>query len=140
MRIYNGKKSSIDLPLTFGQYIHIDPKSVSKDFMANNKFLAEIVTAFEPSEIALIVGGVYELNMCAAMPALTPLIVQSLDEAIERFNKNVEEKKEEEVKEEIPASENVVEGEEEEVKEEENPEQPQPETPQQQKNNKKKGK
>ena len=137
MRIYNGKKSSIDLPLTFGQYIHIDPKSVSKDFMANNKFLAEIVTAFEPSEIALIVGGVYELNMCAAMPALTPLIVQSLDEAIERFNKKVEEKKEEEVKEEIPTSEDVVE--EEEVKEE-NPEQPQPETPQQQKNNKKKGK
>ena len=139
MRIYNGKKSSIDLPLTIGQYIHIDPKSVSKDFMANNKFLAEIVIAFEPSEIALIVGGVYELNMCAAMPALTPLIVQSLDEAIERFNKNVEEKVEGEVKDEIPTPENVVEEEEEEIKEE-TPEQPQTEVPQQQKNNKKKGK
>lgn len=93
MRIYNGKDSSIDMPLSGNQNLFIDAKSVSGEFMANNNVLSMIATSFEESEIAIIVSGPYEINMCSNMPILTPMVVQSLDEAIERFavKKEVEE-------------------------------------------------
>ena len=85
MRIYNGTKTSIDLPLTLDQILTIGSHSVSKDFMPSNAFLSLIASAYDEKELALIVSGPYELNMCASMPVLAPMIVQTLDQAVERF-------------------------------------------------------
>lgn len=109
MRIYNGKNSQVDIPITNTMRITIAPHSVSKDFLPNDEFLTIVPTAYTDKDIALIVGGPYEINMCAKAPAAAPLVVQSLDEAIERFTPKSEvkkvveayaEKKEEEVVEE----------------------------------------
>lgn len=97
MRIYNGKNSQVDLPLAT-QRISIPAHSVSKDFMPNNEFLSLLASSYDDKELALIVSGPYEINMCANIPAIVTLVVQSLDEAVARFNAPlpVEEKKEEE--------------------------------------------
>lgn len=107
MRIYNGTGAVLNLPLVGDQRITIDPESVSKDFMPSDAFLKLIVGAYESNEIALIVSGPYEINMCAQIPALTPLTVQSLDQALERFQKP-EPKKEELKKEEEKKPEPVM--------------------------------
>lgn len=93
MRIYNGKNSQVELPLAT-QRITIGPNSVSKDIMPSVEMLQLISTSFVDTEIALIVSGPSELNLCAGVPACTPLVVQSLDEAIIRFNGTASEKKE----------------------------------------------
>ena len=90
----------------------------SKDFAPNNDFLALIVSTYDEHEIALIIGGPYELSMCSTIPACAPLMVQTLDEAVERFSPKepepiVKDKKKEEVVEEpivkIPEETPVVE-------------------------------
>ena len=129
MRIYNGKNSQVDIPLAT-QRVTIGPKSVSKDLMPSTEMLQLLSTSFDDSEIALIVSGPTELNLCAGVPSCTPLVVQSLDEALVRFNggdvkpePNPEKKEEEPVAEE-PVVEEMEEKEEEpekkvEVKQEE---------------------
>ncbi len=87
MRIYNGKNSQVDIPITNTMRITIAPHSVSKDFLPNDEFLTIVPTAYTDKDIALIVGGPYEINMCAKAPAAAPLVVQSLDEAIEHISK-----------------------------------------------------
>jgi hypothetical protein len=86
MRIYNGKNSQVNLPLA-AQRISIEPMSVSKDIMPSSELLDLLSMSFDDSEIALIVSGPSELNLCAKTPACAPLVVQSLDEALIRFNK-----------------------------------------------------
>ena len=66
--------------------------------MPSDDFLTLVASTFDETEIALIVAGAFEINMCAKNPACTPLVCQSLDEAIERFNPTP---KEEEVKPEV---------------------------------------
>ena len=95
MRIYNAKKSQLDLPLA-GSRVTIAAHTISKDVLPNDDFLTMIAQSFTEEEIALIVSGPYEINMCAKNPACTPLIVQSLDQAIARFNEKKEEPKKEE--------------------------------------------
>ena len=104
MRIYNGKKSQVDLPLAT-QRLSIPSHSVSKDFMPNNEFLSLLASSYDDTELALIVSGPYEINMCANIPAVVTLVVQSLDEAIARFNPpaNAALKKEEPKPEPAPA-------------------------------------
>ncbi len=94
MRIYNGKKSQVDLPLSGGVRIAIGPGSVSRDIMPSEEFLSLLATSYDETELALIVGGPYEVNMCAHIPAVAPLIVQSLDAAIQRFQGPAPEKTE----------------------------------------------
>ena len=96
MRIYNGKNSQVDLPVAT-QRISIAPHMVSGDIMPNTELLSLIATSFDDTELALIIAGPAELNMCANVPAVTPLVVQSLEEAVKRFTPTVvdEEKKEE---------------------------------------------
>lgn len=108
MRIYNGKNSQVELPLAT-QRITIGPNSVSKDIMPNVEMLQLISTSFVDTEIALIVSGPSELNLCAGVPACTPLVVQSLDEAVIRFKGTAPEKKEEKPVVEEPKKEEVVE-------------------------------
>lgn len=85
MRIYNGKNSQVNLPLA-SQRISIEPMSVSKDIMPSSELLDLLSMSFDDSEIALIVSGPSEINLCAKTPACAPLVVQSLDEALIRFN------------------------------------------------------
>lgn len=137
MRIYNGKNSQVDIPLAT-QRVTIGPKSVSKDLMPSTEMLQLLSTSFDDSEIALIVSGPTELNLCAGVPSCTPLVVQSLDEALVRFNggdvkpEPKPEKKEEEPVAEEPVVEEKEEKEEEpekkvEVKQEEVKPEPKPE-------------
>ena len=93
MRIYNGTKSQLDLPLSGIQRISVPPRAVSGDIMPSNEFLSLLVSSFDYSEIALIVSGPYEISMCAGVSGSVGFVVQTLEEAIERFA----EKKPEEV-------------------------------------------
>lgn len=85
MRIYNGTKSMLDLPLTGIQRLSIPPLAVSGDFMPTNEFLSLLVTTFDYNELAIIVSGPYEISMCAGVSGTVGFVVQSLEEAIERF-------------------------------------------------------
>lgn len=123
MRLYNGKNSVIDVPLV-SQRIVVKAHSVSRDFMPSTEFLKMMSVSFDEKEVALIVTGAFEGNMCANVPAVQPLCVSSLDEALVRFVKKEPEKKEE------PAPEPKVEPKEEKVEEkpvEEPVEEPAPE-------------
>ena len=94
MRVDNGTNSQLDLPLSGSQRISIPPRTVSGDVMPSNDFLSLLVSSFDYSEIALIVSGPYEITMCAGVSGSVGFVVQSLEEAIERFA----EKKSEETK------------------------------------------
>lgn len=85
MRVYNGTKSQINLPLSGTQRITIPAHSVSGDIMPSNEFLSLLVSSYDYSELALIVSGPFEINMCAGVSGSVGFVVQSLDEAIERF-------------------------------------------------------
>ena len=100
MRIYNATDSQISLPLIGSMRINIAPHSVSQDFLGGTEFLSMLVTSYDVNEIALIVSGPYELNTCANIPTATNYVTQTLEEALQRFNK---EEKTEEVKEEEEA-------------------------------------
>jgi hypothetical protein len=86
MRIYNAKSSQINVPLTGSERLTVPAKSVSRDFMPNKEFLSLIVTAFDYSEIALIVSGPFEISMCSQVSCIPGFVVNSLEEAILRFN------------------------------------------------------
>ena len=105
MRIYNGKKSSLTIPLTGNQRLSIPPFSVSGDFMPNKEFLSLIVTSYDYDEIALIVSGPFEIAMCSQVSGCTGFVTQSLEEAIAKFSPKEDEpvefpKKKEPIKEE----------------------------------------
>lgn len=97
MRIYNGTNSVLDLPLTNIQRLSIPPKAVSGDFMPTNEFLGLLVSTFDYSEIAIIVSGPYEISMCAGVSGSVGFVVQTLEEAIERFAEKAEVAPEKEV-------------------------------------------
>lgn len=85
MRIFNGTNSLLTLPLSGSQKLEIYPKSVSSEFMGGNEFLSMLVSSLSTDEIAIIVSGPYELNVCANIPTAVNYVVQTLDEAIIRF-------------------------------------------------------
>ena len=119
MRIYNATKYQLNLPLTETQKITIEPHAPSGNIIPSTKFISLLVSTFSVDQIALIVSGAFELNMCAQMPVTTEYIVQSLDEAINKFAPKQEDptpveilEKEEEkpvAEEEAPAVDNDVE-------------------------------
>lgn len=92
MRIYNGKNSVINIPLG-NQRITVPAHSISSDFMPSTDFIKTMSVSFDVNEVALIVVGAWEGNMCAGVPAVQPLCVSSLDEALARFNSPLAEKK-----------------------------------------------
>ena len=86
MRIYNGTDMQIDLPLIGGdQRLTIPSHSVTTDFMPNAEFLSMVVGSDNYDELALIVSGPFEISMCSKVSGSVGFVVQSLDEAIERF-------------------------------------------------------
>lgn len=86
MRIFNGTNARLDIPLTGMQRIQVNPKSVSGDFLPSNDFLSVLVTGYDYNEVALIVSGPFEINLCSSVPGCVGFVVQSVEEAIERFN------------------------------------------------------
>lgn len=85
MRIYNGKKSNLEMPLGNGQKIIVGPQSVSGDFLPSTNFINMLVSSFDYNEIALIVSGIQELNLCSSVPAASGFVCYSIAEAVERF-------------------------------------------------------
>lgn len=85
MRIYNPTKSQIDVPYGNGGRLTVPSKTVSKDFMPNKEFLSQIVTSFDYNELALIVSGPFEISMCSQVSSIPGFVVNSVEEAIERF-------------------------------------------------------
>lgn len=78
MRIYNGKDATINVPLPNGERMSIDGKSISKDFMPSAEFLNMIKTSYDYSEIALIVAGVIEMNLCSSISSVAGFVVNSV--------------------------------------------------------------
>jgi hypothetical protein len=85
MRIYNGKNANINVPLPNGERLSIDSQSISKDFMPSVDFLNMIKTSFDYNEIALVVSGVIEMNLCSSVSSIAGFVANSVGEAVERF-------------------------------------------------------
>lgn len=98
MRIFNATNSVLSLPLAGNQKLEIQARSVSPEFMGSKEFLSMVITSFTDRQIAIVVSGPYELNVCANIPTAVNYVVQTLDEALQRFcmDKKPEPKKEEE--------------------------------------------
>lgn len=86
MRIYNGKDCQISVPmLGTNQMLELGPKSVSGNIMPTNEFLTLLTKSFTIEEIAFIVAGQFEYQVCASIPMASNFVATSLDEAISRF-------------------------------------------------------
>lgn len=94
MKIYNAKNASVQLPLGMRRLV-ISGKSLSQDFMPTSQFLQMIARTFTPDDLAIIVSGAWEGNMCAETPTLSEYCVSSIEEALARFNPPENPKKEE---------------------------------------------
>jgi hypothetical protein len=114
MRIFNGTKKALTLPYTGGETLTIPAHQPSGNVLCSPEFLSSVITAYNADEIAIIASGPFEISACANIPTAVNYVVQSLDEAIARFNpdakkvqeiekkKAVEEPKKEEPKVEEP--------------------------------------
>lgn len=109
MRIYNATNSQLNLPFPGGN-VSIAPHSVSGNLGANTQTISMLVSAYDASEIAFVVSGPFELNLCSSIPTVVNYVVQSLEEAIEKLEPKsekvaepviVEEPKKEEKKEKV---------------------------------------
>ena len=96
MKIYNATNSKLDLPYGM-QRLRINPQSFSVDFMGTIEFIKTLVTSYSTDQVAILVGGPYELSMCANVPVAVSYVAQTTDEIIQRFG--LESKKKEEPKE-----------------------------------------
>lgn len=100
MKLFNAKNSLIDLPWGMNR-LSVPPKSFSQDFMGTPDFIQLLVTSYDSTELAIVVAGPYELSMCASVPVAVNYVVQSMDEAIQKFGLGKEEKKAEPVEPEL---------------------------------------
>lgn len=85
MRLYNATDRHLNLPLTSTARLSIAGHSVSGDFMPNDNFLKLLPSLYDETEMAVIIAGTFEMNAVANFPALSPMVCQSIDEAIQRF-------------------------------------------------------
>lgn len=85
MRLYNATDRHLNLPLTSTARLSIAGHSVSGDFMPNDNFLRLLPSLYDETEMAVIIAGTFEMNAVANFPALSPMVCQSIDEAIQRF-------------------------------------------------------
>lgn len=87
MKIYNATKSNLDLP--YGMHrLKIEPNSFSQDFMGTIEFIKTLVSSYSSDEVAILVGGPYELSMCANIPVAVSYVAQTTDEIIQKFHLN----------------------------------------------------
>ena len=112
MRVYNGKNCQICVPmLGTSRMLELGPKSVSPNIVPTKEFLELLTQTFTPEEIALIVAGTFEYNVCANIPLACNFTTTSLDEAIERFQVKSEPSKLDEIIEEEKKEEETCNGE-----------------------------
>ena len=86
MRIFNGTKKALTLPYTGGETLTIPAHQPSGNVLCSSEFLSSVITAYNTDEVAVIVSGPFEISACANIPTAVNYVVQSLDEAIARFN------------------------------------------------------
>ena len=133
MRIFNGTKKALTLPYTGGETLTIPAHQPSGNVLCSPEFLSSVITAYNADEIAVIASGPFEISACANIPTAVNYVVQSLDEAIARFNpdaKKVQEIEKKKAAEEPKKEEPKVEEPKPEVKpEEKKPEEPKAEEP-----------
>ena len=98
MRIFNGTKKALTLPYTGGETLTIPAHQPSGNVLCSPEFLSSVITAYNTNEIAVIASGPFEISACANIPTATNYVVQSLDEAIARFNPDAKAKIEAEKK------------------------------------------
>ena len=98
MRIFNGTKKALTLPYTGGETLTIPAHQPSGNVLCSPEFLSSVITAYNTDEIAVIASGPFEISACANIPTATNYVVQSLDEAIARFNPDAKAKIEAEKK------------------------------------------
>ena len=122
MKIYNAKTATVQLPLGMRRLV-INGRSLSQDFMPTSQFLQMIARTFSPKDLAIIVSGAWEGNMCAETDTLSEYCVSTVEEALARFNPPENPKKEELKKEE---NQNPIPEVKEEPEVESNPEIPEP--------------
>lgn len=87
MKLFNATNSLLDLPWG-SQRLSIAPRSFSQDFMGTPDFIKMLTQTYNSEEVAIVVAGPYELSMCASVPVAVNYVVQSMDEAIQRFGLN----------------------------------------------------
>lgn len=87
MRIYNATNSQISLPFPGGR-LDIPAHSISGNVGANTEVISTLVSAYSAEEIAFVVSGPFELNLCSSIPTVPTYVVQSLEEALEKFHKS----------------------------------------------------
>lgn len=92
MRIYNATNSQISVPFPGGR-LDIPAHSVSGNVGANTDVISLLVSAYSAEEIAFVVSGPFELNLCSSIPTVPVYTVQSLEEALARFNKGAKDEK-----------------------------------------------
>jgi len=102
MRIFNGTKKALTLPYTGGETLTIPAHQPSGNVLCSPEFLSSVITAYNADEIAVIASGPFEISACANIPTAVNYVVQSLDEAIARFNPDAKKIQEEEKKKEEP--------------------------------------
>lgn len=98
MRIFNGTKKALTLPYTGGETLTIPAYQPSGNVLCSPEFLSSVITAYNADEIAVIASGPFEISACANIPTAVNYVVQSLDEAIARFNPDAKKIQEEEKK------------------------------------------
>lgn len=101
MKIYNGTKSVVDLPLANGSRLVVKPKSVSNEFLPTIQFLQMVVMSYSRDDLAFIPSGPSDTAMAANVSTMPGYIANSVEEAVMRFtvvprenqNKPIEEQK-----------------------------------------------
>lgn len=86
MRIYNGTQSKISIPWlgTNNPVFELEARTVSGNFMPTNEFLTLLTNSFTPDQIAFIIAGRCEYEVCANVKMAANYTVTSLDEAIDK--------------------------------------------------------
>ena len=94
MKIFNATNSFLDLPYGMNR-LRIEPRSFSQEMMGTTEFIQTLVMSYSTDEVAILVGGPYELGMCASVPVSVNYVVQTTDEIVQRFGLEKKEKEEE---------------------------------------------
>lgn len=87
MQIYNPTDSQMTLPLG-RQYITVPAHGTSTNILGTSEFISLLMSTYTDNEVALIVSGPQELAMVANIPGAVLYVVQSLEEAINKFQKS----------------------------------------------------
>lgn len=90
MRIYNGTKSTMNIPMANMSRLIIGPMKTSATFYPSTDLLNLLVSAYSRDDIAIIVDSAVEMNMGAAVSAFPGYVANSEEEAIMRFRKTEE--------------------------------------------------